>query len=185
MFRVMTGTVTRTGNFAAFRGHVAKQLLFHPYFDLSYSSALIALNVPATFVPCDRGARYAGISKLSASRLIMHGLRMLMPFVDRLTTRALICFGTLFGLGLLGSLVAFLVTLLTEWPVPEWMAFAFVLIVTVSLGGIVNLVVLFVIFVQFRSLATRGLHEHSIGRSDDPDAPRSGPASDVVRAPDK
>lgn len=168
MFRLLTGTVTRTGNYAAFRGHLAKQVLFHPYFDLSYSSALLALNLPATFVPCDRGRRYAGKSKMGVSRLIMHGLRMLMPFVDRLTTRALICFGVVFGLGLAGSAVVLLITLLTEWPIPGWMSFTFLSIVTISFTGLINLVILFVVFVQFRSLSMRGLHEKAFGLEEGP-----------------
>jgi RES domain len=143
-------------------------VLFHPYFDLSYSSALIALNIPATLVPCERGRRYAGQSKMGVPRLIMHGLRMLMPFVDRLTTRALIGFGVVFGLGLAGSAVVLPVKLLTEWPIPGWMSFALLSIVTISLAGLVNLVILFVVSVQFRSLSMRGLHEKAFGLNEAP-----------------
>lgn len=174
LFRLLTGTVTRTGNFAAFHGRLAKQVLFHPYFDLSYSSALIALNIPATFVLCDRGRRYAGTSKMGVSRLIMHGLRMLMPFVDRLTTRALICFGVVFGVGLSGSAVVLLARILTEWPIPGWMSFALLAIVTISFTGLVNLVILFVVFVQFRGLSMRGLHEKTLGQDD---GQRRGPST--------
>jgi polyisoprenyl-phosphate glycosyltransferase len=161
LFRVLTGTVTRTGNYAAFHGRLAKQVLFHPYFDLSYSSALVALNLPATYVTCDRGRRYAGTSKMGFSRLLMHGMRMLMPFVDRLTTRALICFGGIFGFGLIGSLIVLVVRLVTPWPVPTWMSFGLLAVVAVSLAGLVNLVVLFVLFVQFRSLSMRRLHQEA------------------------
>jgi glycosyltransferase involved in cell wall biosynthesis len=163
LFRLLTGHVTRTGNFAAFHGRLARQVLFHPYFDLSYSSALIALNIPATLVPCDRGRRYAGTSKMGFSRLIMHGLRMLMPFVDRLTTRALIFFGVVFGLGLAGSLVVLVDRLVTGGAIPVWMAVAMLAIVTISLTGLVNLVILFVVFVHFRSLSMRGLHAEVLG----------------------
>jgi len=158
LFRLMTGTMTRTGNFAAFHGRVAKTLLFHPYFDLSYSSALIALNIPATFVPCDRGRRYAGESKMNFSRLMMHGLRMLMPFVDRLTIRALIAFGTIFGLGLGGSLVVVGDVAFGFWTLPDWMWVLVLAIVSLSLTGLVSLVILFVVFVHFRSLSLSGLH---------------------------
>ena len=163
MFRLLTGTVTRTGNYAAFHGRLARQVLFHPYFDLSYSSALIALNIPATFVPCERGRRYAGQSKMGVPRLIMHGLRMLMPFVDRVATRALMCFGAVFGLGLAGSALALLVELLTEWPIPTWMPYILVSIVTISFIALGNLAILFVVFVESRSLSMRGLHEKAVG----------------------
>ena len=161
LFRTLTGTFTRTGNFAAFHGQLSRQVLFHPYFDLSYSSALIALNLPATLVPCDRGRRYAGASKMGVSRLIIHGLRMMMPFVERLTTRALVCFGAVFVIGLVSSAGVLAVELATTWSIPIWMWMSLLSIVTVSLAGLVNLVILFVVFVQFRSLSMRGLHQQT------------------------
>lgn len=167
LFRLLTGTVTRTGNFAAFHGRLVKTVLFHPYFDLSYSSALIALNIPATFVPCDRGRRYAGQSKMGLAKLMMHGLRMLMPFVDRLTTRALMFFGAVFGLGLTGSLVVLLDRLFIAWSLPGWMSVASLAIVSISVTGLVNLVILFVVFVHFRSLSFRGLHAEVFVGGDD------------------
>jgi hypothetical protein len=163
LFRLLTGTVSRTGNFAAFHGRLAKQVLFHPYFDLSYASALLALNIPATFVPCERGRRYAGTSKMGISRLIMHGLRMLMPFVDRVATRALICFGAVFGIGLAGTVVVLLTELLTDFPTPRWMWYALLSIVTISFTALGNLAILFVVFVESRSLSMRGLHEKTAG----------------------
>jgi hypothetical protein len=160
MFRVLTGTYTRTGNFAAFHGHVARQILFHPYFDLSYSSALFALQLPSTLVPCDRGHRYAGQSKMGVPRLTMHGLRMLMPFADRITTRALMGFGALFGTASLTS-IGILVAWLVEWSIPTWTWVTLLSITTLSVTGLVNLVILFVVFVQFRSASMRGLHEQT------------------------
>ena len=38
LFRALTGTVVRTGNFAAFHGWVARRALSHPSFDVSYSA---------------------------------------------------------------------------------------------------------------------------------------------------
>lgn len=175
IFRALTGTYTRTGNFAAFHGHVARQILFHPYFDLSYSSALFALQLPSTLVPCDRGRRYAGRSKMGVSRLIMHGLRMLMPFADRITTRALMGFGALFGTAFLAS-IGVLMAWLVEWSVPIWMWLAVLWITTLSVIGLVNLVILFVVFVQFRSGSMRGLHEQTFVQSP------ARPVSDEARA---
>ena len=89
LFRGLTGTTVRSGNFAAMPGSIAKKALLHPTFDLSYSSAILALNLPVEYVPCERGKRYEGQSKMTYGKLAMHGLRMLMPFTDRIAIRAL------------------------------------------------------------------------------------------------
>ena len=59
-FRLLTGMVVRWGNFAAFRGSVARRLFDHPQLNLCYSSTLALLDVERTLVPCARGSRYAG-----------------------------------------------------------------------------------------------------------------------------
>ena len=163
LFRLLTGTVIRTGNYAAFQGALARQTLFHPYFDLAYSSALLALNIPATFVPCERGQRYAGESKMGLPKLIMHGLRMLMPFVDRIATRALIGFTVVFALGLVGSAMVLAVKLFTDWPIPGWTSYMLLSILTISFMALGNFVILFVVFAESRSMSMRGLHERAPG----------------------
>jgi glycosyltransferase involved in cell wall biosynthesis len=92
LFRSLTGATVRSGNFAAMPGSIAKRALLHPTFDLSYSSAILALDLPVEYVPCERGERYEGRSKMTYGRLAMHGLRMLMPFTDRIAIRALATF---------------------------------------------------------------------------------------------
>ena len=87
----------RTGNYAVMPGGMAKRALLHPTFDLAYSSAILALDMPVTYVPCERGRRYEGESKMTYGKLAMHGLRMLMPFTDRIAIRALAAF-VFFGL---------------------------------------------------------------------------------------
>jgi hypothetical protein len=163
MFALLTGTVIRTGNYAAFKGALTKRVLFHPYFDLSYSSALLSLNIPAVFVPCERGRRYAGESKMNASALLRHGLRMLMPFIDRIATRALIVFTLVFTAGVVASAVVVSVKLFTDLAIPGWASYMLLLILTISVTALGNFVILFVLFAQSGGLSLRGLHEHRRG----------------------
>ncbi len=97
-YRLLVGSVIDSGNFAAFRGWAARRVVFHPNFDLCYSSSLVSLGLPVTKVPCARGERYAGRSRMTFTRLAIHGLRMLMPFLDRIVLRALVLFGTVLTL---------------------------------------------------------------------------------------
>ena len=101
-FRLLTGTIIQSGNYAAYRGWLTRNVLFHPHFDLAYSSSLLSLGLNTRPVPCERGRRYAGVSKMTYVKLIQHGLRMLMPFAHRIATRGLVIFSMLCGLGIAG-----------------------------------------------------------------------------------
>jgi hypothetical protein len=103
-FRLVVGSVIDSGNFAAFRGWAARRVVFHPSFDVCYSSSLVSLGLPVTKVPCARGERYAGQSRMTYSRLAIHGLRMLVPFLDRIVLRALVLFTAVLSLSILGLL---------------------------------------------------------------------------------
>lgn len=104
-FQSLTGTVVRNGNFAAYRGWFVKNVLFHPYFDYCYSSSILALSKQIRGVPLARGVRYFGQSKMTLTSLISHGLRMLLPFSERIAVRSII-FACLL-IGLVSSLCAF------------------------------------------------------------------------------
>lgn len=159
LFRALTGNTVRSGNFAAMPGSIAKRALLHPTFDLSYSSAILALDLPVEYVPCERGERYEGRSKMTYGRLAMHGLRMLMPFTDRIAIRALAVF---VFFGVLGALLALLVVclkLFTSSAVPGWTSYIALGSLIVSLVALGNFVSLFVLFSQTRAVSLASIEE--------------------------
>jgi hypothetical protein len=157
LFRGLTGLVIRTGNFAAYRGSVPREVLFHPHFDACYSSSLLSLNLPIVYVPCERGRRYAGRSQMSQMRLFMHGIRMLMPFLDRIAIRSLFGFSFIFIVGILLALVVVGVRLFTELAIPGWATYTLLLILTLSFVALGNFVILFTLFSQSQSVALASL----------------------------
>jgi hypothetical protein len=160
LFRFLTGIVIRTGNYAAHRGWVTRNVLFHPHFDLCYSSSLISLSLDVAYVPCSRGVRYAGQSRMSYLKLMIHGVRMLMPFLDRISVRALIGFSGLLGVSLVAAAAVAAGKLLHLYYVPHWapaLVGSGLLLSFIALG---NFVVLFAIFTQ-----TQGLSLHDLDRS--------------------
>jgi len=159
MFRTMTGATIRTGNYAAYRGWLAKRMLRHPYFDLCYSSSLVSLDLAVTPVPCPRGTRYAGRSRMNAFRLFMHGLRMLMPFTDRIAVRALVTFSGLFAASILGFLAVIAVKVFTSAAIPGWATTTLIGIVILSFLALGNFMVLFVVFSHSRGISLDGLEE--------------------------
>ncbi|MFM8304523.1 MAG: glycosyltransferase [Actinomycetota bacterium] len=151
LFRVLTGLVVDSGNFAAYYGWTAKRVLFHPNFDVCYSSSLLSLGLPVVKVPCPRGPRYEGRSRMTPATLVLHGLRMMMPFLDRITVRALFTFGTLFLIGLVLAL-AVAVGAIFEVGIPTEAAIFAPAFAGVALVGFGNFVVLFALFTNYGGL---------------------------------
>ncbi len=94
-FRLLTGTVIRSGNFAAYRGCLLKKVIFHLFFDFCYSSPFVGLPLNVQNVPIPRGKRYSGRSKMSFLSLVNHGFRMLLPFSEKIAVRAIIFSGVM------------------------------------------------------------------------------------------
>jgi glycosyltransferase involved in cell wall biosynthesis len=172
LFRSLTGATVRSGNFAALPGTIVRRALLHPTFDLSYSSAILALDLPIEYVPCERGERYEGHSKMTYGKLAMHGLRMLMPFTDRIAIRAL---GTFVFFGVLGAVLALIVICLkifTSSSIPGWTSYIALGALIVSLVALGNFVSLFVLFSQTRAVSLANIEEIE---GEDPFGSRPGP----------
>lgn len=159
MFHTLTGTTVRSGNFAAYRGWLATRMLTHPYFDLCYSSTLVSLDMKVTAVACPRGKRYEGRSRMNMLRLFMHGVRMLMPFMDRIAVRALTVFSAMFGLGITFSLVVLGFRVFTNTAIPGWATETILGLLILSFIALGNFVVLFAVFSHSRGISLANL-EH-------------------------
>ena len=162
-FRSLTGLLVNTGNFAAYRGWLLARAVFHPHFDLCYSSTLLSLGLPTVFVPCEKGPRYCGRSRMGYFKLIVHGVRMLMPFIDRIAVRALVAFSGTVALGALLAILALAGTVLSGSAVPVWTLYAMLLalLLMVSFVAVANLIVLFTVFTQSRGFALAGLEREN------------------------
>jgi hypothetical protein len=157
LFRILTGTVIRTGNYAAFPGTVTQQLLFHRSFDLSYSSTLLSLNITPVLIPCDRGRRSIGTSKMGLGALLRHGFRMLMPFADRVAARALIAFTLLFAIALAAFGLIVAMRWGTPWTIPPWTWEVLLAVLVVSVTALGHSVILFMLVAQSEGRALQGL----------------------------
>jgi hypothetical protein len=158
-FRTLTGTVIRTGNFAAYRGWTATHVIRHPYFDLCYSSTFLSLNLEIEYVPCDRGERFAGRSRMGYGRLVMHGLSMLMPFTDRIAVRALLAFAATMTAAVGAAIAVVCVKLFTDQAIPGWATSTLLLLIVLSFVALGNFVVLFAVFAQSRGLSLAHVEE--------------------------
>jgi hypothetical protein len=165
LFRTLTGTLIRTGNYAAYRGWLARQVVFHPHFDLCYSSSLLSLSLPVVLVPCERGRRYAGESHMGYFRLLVHGLRMLMPFLDRIAVRALVACAATLTLGLLAAASLGALSLFARGALPGWTTNALLAaaLAVLCLSVLLNFIVLFALFSQSQGVSLAGLDRDRTG----------------------
>lgn len=159
LFRTLTGVTVRNGNYAAYRGWLARRMLLHPYFDLCYSSTLVSLDIPVTPVPIPRGTRYAGQSRMNLFRLLMHGVRMLTPFTDRIAIRAMTAFTAIFGIGVVLSAVVLGTAAFTSASIPGWATMTLLAMLVLSLIAVGNSVVLFAVFSHSRGISLAGLED--------------------------
>jgi hypothetical protein len=158
-FVTLTGKVVHNGNFMAYRGWFAKNVLFHPFFDYCYSSAVLALSKSITFIPLARENRYFGESKMTLISLISHGFRMLLPFSDRIAVRGVVASTVLF----LFSAAAGAYSIYLMYRASPHAIFAITL--TLSAIGLLALIMatsalLFNIFNQTLAIALRDLTLH-------------------------
>jgi uncharacterized membrane protein len=92
-------------------------------------------------------------------RLFMHGTRMLMPFTDRISVRALTAFTAIFSVGIASFLAVVAVRLFTTAAVPGWATTTLLGILILSVIALSNFVVLFVVFSHSRGISLAGLEE--------------------------
>ncbi len=110
VFGLLTGRVVKNGNFACFRGSFLKELIFHPHFDHCFSSTFLSLPLNVALVPLPRGIRSFGKSKMNYLSLVSHGIRMLMPFSEKIAIRGVLLTAFLAfagGVGVLLTLALF------------------------------------------------------------------------------
>lgn len=165
VFRWLTGTVIRSGNFACFYGEFVLNYINHPHFDLSYASTLVSLKTEKRMIKRPRGVRITGHSKMNFTSLITHGLRMLMPFIDQIAVRSLIAFASLFALSLVFGSGVLALKFFTSVAIPAWASFTLLLGLLSSLVALGNFLVLFAVFSQSQALAMQRLDKNKLGRS--------------------
>jgi hypothetical protein len=96
---------------------------------------------------------------MTYGKLAMHGLRMLMPFTDRIAIRALATF-VFFGLfGAALALVVLFLKIFTSASIPGWASYVALSALIVSLVALGNFVSLFVLFSQTRAVSLASIEE--------------------------
>jgi len=80
LFRLLTSTNVRTGNFACFKPEYFEGKVGATYFDKSYAASFYHWPDSIIYYPCHKGVRIKGETKMTALALIKHAISLLAPF---------------------------------------------------------------------------------------------------------
>lgn len=117
---LLTGRHIRFGNFSAFRGAMLRRLVADPNLHVHYAASVVASKIPHLAVPCERGKRLHGRSKLNFVGLVAHGLAAITCYNEIVGVRLLVCTLVLASMFVLLIVAAVAVRLGTTLAIPGW-----------------------------------------------------------------
>ena len=90
IFRIVTGSRIDFGNFSLLSAGYVRRLVMIPDLWNNLAAALLRSKLPLQQVRIDRGKRYAGVSKMNFTSLIVHGFSAISVYADTIFVRLLL-----------------------------------------------------------------------------------------------
>lgn len=149
IFGALTGRRISFGNFMALKPEAVKRLAAMHETWTHVAGSVLASKLRLAVVPIDRGARYAGQSKMNFVGLALHGFKALMVFAEDVLVRVGLACIIISVFAVLGALLAIVLKLI-GFATPGWFS--------VALG------VLFLVFLQTAALTLMTLMLSGVAR---------------------
>ena len=130
IFWLLTGRVIRFGNFMALTQFAVKRLVVMQETSIHIAGAVLASRLRTRTLSLDRGARYAGQSKMNFVSLVLHGFKALMVFAEDVLVRVGIACVLVAGLAVLGAVVAIILKII-GFSTPGWFSVALGILVLI------------------------------------------------------
>lgn len=89
-FRIFTGKKINFGNYSCIPKKFLDELLEISFLKLHFAAGIIKSKLNYSDIPCDKGPRYAGDSKMSFKNLFIHGFKAFSIFLKEIIIRGLI-----------------------------------------------------------------------------------------------
>ncbi|MFN6565913.1 glycosyltransferase [Dendronalium sp. ChiSLP03b] len=115
-YKLLTGQDIRVGNFSIIPHKLLSRIVVVSEIWNHYTAGILKAKIPWTQIPCKRGVRLAGQSKMKFVSLVIHGLSAISVYGDIIGVRLLI--GTL--LVMLFSLILISIVVLVRVAIPNW-----------------------------------------------------------------
>jgi len=122
-FRIMCGRTINFGNYIALKPHALKRLAAMQESSVHIAGAVLASKLRLKSCTIDRGARYAGQSRMSFVGLVLHGLKGLMVFVEDVLVRVGVVCSVVAVFTIIGTLAAIALKLI-GFSTPGWFSIA-------------------------------------------------------------
>jgi hypothetical protein len=98
---------------------------------------------------------------MNLSKLVLHGLPMLMPFADRVAIRSLLAFALTFAACVAAATAVVGIRTFTSLAIPGWATYTLLLVMVLSFVALADFIVLFAVFAQSRSVSLAGIEEET------------------------
>ena len=151
IFRIFTGKFIAFGNFCLIPGDKVATLAHLSEIWNHFSGGIIRSNLPYTTILMDRRRRTAGESKMNLVALIIHGISSISVYIDVVSVRLLLAFGTLILLSFLGIIGVIALRLYTDLAIPGWASTIGIGLVLIILQAFFILLILSFIISSYRS----------------------------------
>lgn len=123
VFNVLAGRKISFGNFMALKPKSVKRLVSMQELGTHVAGTVLSSKLRIDNMLLDRGARYAGKSKMNFVGLVLHGFKGLMIFAEDVLVRVGIASAMVAGLAVVGSIMAIILKLF-GFATPGWFSVA-------------------------------------------------------------
>ncbi|HHO41781.1 MAG TPA: glycosyltransferase [Epsilonproteobacteria bacterium] len=123
IFYILSGRKINFGNFMALKYDALKRLVHMQELGIHIAGTVLLSKLRISPVCIDRGARYAGQSKMNFVGLVLHGFKGLMVFAEDVLVRVGIASAVVAGLAIMASIVAVALKVL-GFATPGWFSVA-------------------------------------------------------------
>ena len=124
IFRILTGSSIRFGNFCLVPGRLLPRLVVNSDLAKHFAGAVVASKISFKTIRCGRSARVDGESKMNYVSLVIHGLSAVSVFSEKVGVRLLMFFSFIGALALSLGVIASLIRLFTDLAVPGWATYS-------------------------------------------------------------
>lgn len=132
VFNILAGRKISFGNFMALKPKAVKRLVSMQELGTHVAGTVLSSKLRIDTMLLDRGARYAGESKMNFVGLVLHGFKGLMIFAEDVLVRVGIASAFVAGMAIFSSIVAIMLKLF-GFATPGWFSVALGILLLVFL----------------------------------------------------
>lgn len=136
LYRILTGSEIRFGNFSAVPRSVLKRLVVVSEVWNHYAGGALKARVPFIEIDTQRGKRLSGSTSMNFVSLVTHGLSAISVFGDRVGVRLLLGTIGLMAVSLGGILLVVLIRLVTDLAIPGWATYVVALLLIILMQAV-------------------------------------------------